>query len=141
LRRQIDENLESLGLDALDLVNVRLGNADGLQPGSIAEPFETLVELQRQGVIRHLGVSNATVEQIAEAVAIAPIVCAQNMYNLAHRGDDSLIDRLAAEGVAYVPLAPLAAASSCAHLLRRIGGERRFLAACIELEPPPGHND
>ncbi|GAA3164567.1 aldo/keto reductase family oxidoreductase [Planomonospora alba] len=107
LRRQVEENLESLGLETLDLVNLRLGDAAGPQAGSIAEAFETLAGLQRQGVIRHLGVSNATAEQIAEARSIAPIVCVQNMYNLAHRHDDELIDRLAAEGIAYVPFFPL----------------------------------
>ncbi|XVQ90108.1 aldo/keto reductase family oxidoreductase [Microbispora siamensis] len=107
LRRAVHENLETLGLEVLDLVNLRLGNAQGPQPGSLAEPFETLVELQRQGLIRHLGVSNATAEQVAEARAIAPIVCVQNMYNLAYRQDDELIDELAEEGIAYVPFFPL----------------------------------
>jgi aryl-alcohol dehydrogenase-like predicted oxidoreductase len=107
LRRFVYENLEDLGLEVLDLVNLRLGNAEGPQPGSLAEPFETLVELQRHGLIRHLGVSNATAEQVAEAQAIAPIVCVQNMYNLAYRQDDELIDMLAEEGIAYVPFFPL----------------------------------
>ncbi|WP_151772455.1 aldo/keto reductase family oxidoreductase [Streptomyces abyssomicinicus] len=107
LRRQVHDNLTSLGLDVLDLVNLRLGDAEGPRPGSPAEAFETLVELQRQGLIRHLGVSNATEEQVAEARSIAPIVCVQNMYNLAHRHDDKLIDRLATDGVAYVPFFPL----------------------------------
>ncbi|MFD4555332.1 aldo/keto reductase family oxidoreductase [Streptomyces sp. NPDC058469] len=107
LRRQVHDNLKSLRLDVLDLVNLRLGNAEGPQPGSLAEAFETLVELQQQGLIRHLGVSNATEEQVTEAQSIAPIVCVQNMYNLAHRHDDKLIDRLATEGVAYVPFFPL----------------------------------
>jgi pyridoxine 4-dehydrogenase len=107
LRRSVTENLENLGLEVLDLVNLRLGNAQGPQPGSLAEPLETLVELQQQGLIRHLGVSNATAEQVAEAQAIAPIVCVQNMYNLAWRQDDALIDQLAAEGIAYVPFFPL----------------------------------
>ncbi|MDH6122199.1 pyridoxine 4-dehydrogenase [Kitasatospora sp. GAS204A] len=107
LRRSVHENLEALGLEVLDLVNLRIGNAQGPQPGSLAEPFETLVELQRQGLIRHLGVSNATAQQVAEAQAIAPIVCVQNLYNLAYRQDDELIDRLAAAGVAYVPFFPL----------------------------------
>ncbi|WP_416982304.1 aldo/keto reductase family oxidoreductase [Streptomyces sp. T028] len=107
LRSQVHENLKSLGLDVLDLVNLRIGNAEGPQPGSLAEAFETLVELQQQGLIRHLGVSNATEEQVSEAQSIAPIVCVQNMYNLAHRHDDKLIDRLAADGVAYVPFFPL----------------------------------
>ncbi|MEU5628495.1 aldo/keto reductase family oxidoreductase [Streptomyces tendae] len=107
LRRAVHENLEDLRLDALEVVNLRLGDAQGPRPGSLAEPFETLVELQRQGLIRHLGVSNATAEQVAEAQAIAPIVCVQNMYNLAHRQDDELIDELAAKNIAYVPFFPL----------------------------------
>ncbi|PNG93620.1 aldo/keto reductase family oxidoreductase [Streptomyces malaysiensis] len=107
LRRAVHENLEDLGLDSLDVVNLRLGDAQGPRSGSLAEPFETLVELQRQGLIRHLGVSNATAEQVAEARAIAPIVCVQNMYNLAHRQDDELIDDLADKGIAYVPFFPL----------------------------------
>ncbi|SUE16424.1 aldo/keto reductase [Rhodococcus gordoniae] len=107
LRRQVHDNLESLRLDVLDLVDLRLGNAEGPRPGSLAEAFETLVELQQQGLIRHLGISNATEEQVAEAQSIAPIVCVQNMYNLAHRHDDKLIDRLATDGVAYVPFFPL----------------------------------
>lgn len=107
LRRAVHENLEDLGLDSLDVVNLRLGNAQGPQPGSLAEPFETLVELQQQGLIRHLGVSNATAEQVAEAQTIAPIVCVQNMYNLAYRQDDELIDELADKGIAYVPFFPL----------------------------------
>ncbi|SCG53254.1 aldo/keto reductase family oxidoreductase [Micromonospora zamorensis] len=107
LRRSVHENLETLGLDVLDLVNLRLGDAAGPQPGSVAEAFETLAGLQQQGLIRHLGVSNATPEQVAEAQAIAPIVCVQNMYNLAHRQDDELIDALAEQGVAYVPFFPL----------------------------------
>jgi aryl-alcohol dehydrogenase-like predicted oxidoreductase len=107
LRRSVGENLEDLGLEVLDVVNLRLGNAQGPQPGSIAEPYKALVELQQQGLIRHLGVSNATAEQVAEAQAIAPIVCVQNMYNLAYRHDDKLIDQLAEQGIAYVPFFPL----------------------------------
>ncbi len=107
LRRAVHDNLETLGVDTLDLVNLRLGDATGPRPGSLATAYETLVELQRQGLIRHLGLSNATPEQIAEAETIAPFVCVQNLYNLAHRQDDALIDRLAARGVAYVPYFPL----------------------------------
>jgi pyridoxine 4-dehydrogenase len=107
LRRSVRDNLANLGLDVLDLVNLRLGNAEGPQPGSVAEAFETLAELRQQGLIRHLGVSNATAEQVAEAQSIAPIVCVQNMYNIAHRHDDELIDRLASEEIAYVPFFPL----------------------------------
>jgi aryl-alcohol dehydrogenase-like predicted oxidoreductase len=107
VRRSVHENLEALGLEVLDLVNLRLGDAQGPRPGSLAEPFDTLAELQRQGLIRHLGVSNATAEQVAEAQSIAPIVCVQNMYNLAHRHDDELVDQLAEQGIAYVPFFPL----------------------------------
>ncbi|MFF3856204.1 aldo/keto reductase family oxidoreductase [Micromonospora sp. NPDC002575] len=107
LRRSVHENLDNLGLDVLDLVNLRLGDAAGPRPGPVAEAFETLVALQQQGLIRHLGLSNATPEQVAEARAIAPIVCVQNMYNLAHRQDDALVDALAGQGVAYVPFFPL----------------------------------
>ncbi|MEV1002866.1 aldo/keto reductase family oxidoreductase [Nonomuraea sp. NPDC050202] len=107
VRRSVHENLEALGLEVLDLVNLRLGDAQGPRPGSLAEPFETLAELQRQGLIRHLGVSNATAEQVAEAQSIASIVCVQNMYNLAHRHDDELVDQLAEQGIAYVPFFPL----------------------------------
>ncbi|MDQ2587900.1 aldo/keto reductase family oxidoreductase [Saccharothrix yanglingensis] len=107
LRRAVHEDLETLGVDRLDLVNLRLGDARGTQPGSPAEAFGTLVELQQQGLIRHLGVSNATADQVAEALAIAPVACVQNMYNLAHRHDDALIDDLAGKGIAYVPFFPL----------------------------------
>jgi aryl-alcohol dehydrogenase-like predicted oxidoreductase len=107
LRRAVHDNLEHLGLDVLDVVNLRLGNAAGREAGSIAEPFGALVELRRQGLVRHLGLSNATAEQVAEAQTIAPIVCVQNHYNLAHREDDELVDRLAEQGVAYVPYFPL----------------------------------
>lgn len=107
LRRQVHDNLTSLGVDVLDVVNLRLGDAEGPRPGPLAEAFETLAELRRQGLIRHLGVSNATAEQVAEAQAIAPIACVQNLYNLAHRHDDDLIDHLATTGVAYVPFFPL----------------------------------
>ncbi|MEV0422672.1 aldo/keto reductase family oxidoreductase [Streptosporangium canum] len=107
LRKQVHENLDSLGVQTLDLVNMRMGDAQGPRPGSIAEAFETLVDLQREGLIRHIGVSNVTAEQVVEARGIAPIVCVQNMYNLAHRHDDDLVDQLAADGVAYVPFFPL----------------------------------
>ncbi|GAA4659572.1 oxidoreductase [Arthrobacter cryoconiti] len=107
LRKQIGENLESLGLNTLGLVNLRLGNAEGTVAGSIAESFQALVDMQEQGLIRHLGVSNATPEQVAEAMDIAPIVSVQNMYNLAFRQDDELIDLLNTQGIAYVPFFPL----------------------------------
>lgn len=107
LRQAVHDNLEHLGLDALDVVNLRVGEFQTPTPGSIAEPFTVLAQLQQDGLIRHLGLSTATAEQIAEAQSIAPIVCVQNFYNLAHRADDQLIDSLAAQGIAYVPYFPL----------------------------------
>ncbi|MCA0154772.1 aldo/keto reductase family oxidoreductase [Tsukamurella sp. M9C] len=107
LRRAVDENLERLGLDAIDVVNLRVGDFDTPSAGSIAEPFTVLAELKQQGLIRHLGVSTVTAEQVAEAQSIAPVACVQNFYNIAHRVDDELVDSLAAQGIAYVPYFPL----------------------------------
>jgi aryl-alcohol dehydrogenase-like predicted oxidoreductase len=107
LRRAVYDNMERLGLDVLDVVNLRVGGQDRSTPGSIAEPFTALAELRQEGLIRHLGVSTVSAEQIVEAQDIAPVVCVQNFYNVAHRDDDDLIDSLAAQGVAYVPYFPL----------------------------------
>jgi len=110
LRQAVRDNLINLGLDALDVVNLRVGGGhDGHspEPGSIAEPFTALAQLQGEGLIKHLGISTVSAEQVAEAQSIAPIVCVQNLYNLAHRDDDDLIDSLAAQGIAYVPYFPL----------------------------------
>jgi aryl-alcohol dehydrogenase-like predicted oxidoreductase len=107
LRQAVLENLENLGVEALDVVNLRVGGLDAPTPGSIAEPFTALVEMQQQGLIKHLGISTVTAEQIAEAQSIAPIVCVQNFYNIAHRVDDALVDLLAEQGIAYVPYFPL----------------------------------
>jgi pyridoxine 4-dehydrogenase len=107
LRQAVYDNLDNLGLDALDVVNLRVGGFDSPTPGSIAEPFTVLAQLQQEGLIKHLGLSTVTAEQIAEAQSIAPIVCVQNFYNLAHRVDDNLIDSLSAQGIAYVPYFPL----------------------------------
>lgn len=102
------DNLRHLGLDAIDIVNYRvMGSGHGPAEGSIEEPITALADLQRQGLIRHIGLSNATATQIAEAQSIAPVVCVQNQYNLAHREDDTLIDDLARQGIAYVPFFPL----------------------------------
>src|SRR5947209_3474113 len=92
---------------ALAVVNLRVGGLDVAEPGSIAEPFSVLAEMQQKGLIKHLGVSTVNAEQVAEAQSIAPIVCVQNFYNIAHRQDDSLIDSLAEQGIAYVPYFPL----------------------------------
>ena len=107
LRQAVYDNLDNLGLDALDVVNLRVGGLDSPTPGSIAEPFSVLAQLQQEGLIKHLGISTVTAEQVAEVQSIAPIVCVQNFYNLAHRVDDELIDALAAQGIAYVPYFPL----------------------------------
>src|SRR3984893_10620737 len=107
LRQAVRDNLTNLGLGALDVVNLRVGGLDAPEPGSIAEPFSVLVEMQQEGLIKHLGVSTVSAAQIAEAQSIAPIVCVQNFYNSAHRQDDSLIDSLAEQGIAYVPYFPL----------------------------------
>jgi pyridoxine 4-dehydrogenase len=111
LVQAVHDNLTNLGLDAIEVVNYRhMGSGDGgvnVVPGSIARQFETLAELQQQGLIRHLGLSNVNAEQVAEAQTIAPVVCVQNLYNLAHRVDDGLIDSLAAQGIAFVPYFPL----------------------------------
>jgi pyridoxine 4-dehydrogenase len=107
LRQAVHENLENLGLDALDAVNLRLGGFDAPEPGSLTQPFTALAEMQQEGLIKHLGLSTVTPEQIAEAQSIAPIVCVQNHYNIAHRVDDRLIDSLAEQGIAYVPYFPL----------------------------------
>ncbi|MEO9130417.1 MAG: aldo/keto reductase family oxidoreductase [Sphingomonas sp.] len=107
LASAVHDNLRNLGVDALDVVNLRVGGIHGPSEGSIAAQFATLAELQRQGLIRSLGVSNVTSPQIAEARGIAEVVCVQNLYNLAHRHDDALIDELAGQGIAYVPFFPL----------------------------------
>jgi aryl-alcohol dehydrogenase-like predicted oxidoreductase len=107
LRAQVEENLRDLGLDAMDVVNLRNPGQRGPQPGSIAGPFTALAELRQEGLIRHLGLSNVTAGQVAEAQSIAPVACVQNHYNLASRGDDDLIGSLAAQGIAYVPFFPL----------------------------------
>jgi pyridoxine 4-dehydrogenase len=107
LRQAVEDNLRNLGLDVLDVVNLRLGGLDSPEPGSLAEPFTALAQMQQEGLIKHLGLSTVSAEQVAEAQSIAPIVCVQNFYNVAHRKDDELIDSLSAEEIAYVPYFPL----------------------------------
>jgi aryl-alcohol dehydrogenase-like predicted oxidoreductase len=107
LRQAVHDNLDHLGVDVLDVVNLRLpGFAEPVER-SLAEPFEALVAMQDEGLIRHLGISNVTTQMFAVAQAIGRVVCVQNHYNLVHRADDPLIDALAREGVAYVPFFPL----------------------------------
>jgi aryl-alcohol dehydrogenase-like predicted oxidoreductase len=104
----VHDNLRNLGLDALDIVNYRaMGSIHGPKEGSIAEQVSVLADLRRQGLLRHIGLSNVTAAQIAEARAITNIVCVQNNYNLANRADDALIDELTRQGIAYVPFFPL----------------------------------
>lgn len=103
----VHDNLRNLGLDALDIVNLRVGGIMEPHEESIEEPLTVLVELERQGLIRHIGLSNVTPRQLSEAQAITGIVCVQNFYNVARRTDDAFIDDLAARGIAYVPFFPL----------------------------------
>jgi aryl-alcohol dehydrogenase-like predicted oxidoreductase len=108
LEAGLRDNLRNLGVEAVYAANLRvMGSIHAPSEGSIARQFERLAELQRQGLVRHLGLSNVTRSQVEEAVAIAPVICVQNHYNLVHRDDDALIDWLAGEGIAYVPFFPL----------------------------------
>jgi pyridoxine 4-dehydrogenase len=108
LASAVHDNLRNLGLDVLEVVNLRfMGNVHGPAEGSIEAPLTVLADLQRQGLVRHIGLSNITSAQIAEGRRICDIVCVQNHYNVAHRDDDALIDELAAAGIAYVPFFPL----------------------------------
>lgn len=127
LKRGVEDNLTNLGIDQLFAANLRvMGAIHEPSEGSIAEQFGVLADLQRQGMIRHLGISNATATQIREAQDIAPVMCVQNHYNLAHRHDDALIDSLAEQGIAYVPFFPLGGFSplqsdTLSHVAARIG--------------------
>jgi aryl-alcohol dehydrogenase-like predicted oxidoreductase len=103
----VHDNLRNLSLDALDVVNLRVGGMMEPSEGSIEEPLTVLAELKREGLIRHIGLSNVTPKQLAEAQTITAIVCVQNFYNVAHRKDDAFIDDLASQGIAYVPFFPL----------------------------------
>jgi pyridoxine 4-dehydrogenase len=103
----VHDNLRNLGVQTLDVVNLRVGGITEPSEGSIEKPLSVLVELKRQGLIRHIGLSNVTPKQLAEAQSITEIVCVQNFYNVAHRNDDAFIDDLAAQGIAYVPFFPL----------------------------------
>ncbi|MBO9498609.1 MAG: aldo/keto reductase family oxidoreductase [Novosphingobium sp.] len=108
LRSAVEDNLRHLGLEAMEVVNLRImGDVHAPSEGSIAPLVEVAAELRREGLVRHVGLSNVTAAQVAEARTICPIVCVQNQYNLAHRSDDALVDELAALGIAYVPFFPL----------------------------------
>lgn len=108
LTQAVHDNLRNLGLDVLDVVNLRcMFDAHGPAEGSLEEPLSVLAELQQQGLVRHIGLSNVTSAQVAQGQKICEIVCVQNNYNLVHRDDDALIDELAGKGIAYVPFFPL----------------------------------
>jgi pyridoxine 4-dehydrogenase len=110
LRQAVQDNLTNLGVDVLDIVNFRIHDgvdASSTSTNSIEKPFKVMAAMQQEGLIKHLGISNATQEQLAEAQSIAKVVCVQNMYNIANRKDDAMIDVLATQGIAYVPFFPL----------------------------------
>ncbi|MGO1051465.1 oxidoreductase [Crossiella sp. CA198] len=139
---QVHDNLRNLGVDVLDVVNLRVGASAGPVPGSIAEAFTAVAQLQEKGLIRHLGVSSVTPEQLDEARAIAPVVCVQNQYNIAHRVDDALVDRCAELGIAYVPFFPLGGFSPLQsqvldQVAARVGASARQVALAWLLRRSP----
>jgi pyridoxine 4-dehydrogenase len=139
----VHDNLRHLGLDALDIVNYRaMGSIHGPKEGSIAEQVTVLADLKRKGLIRHIGLSNVTAAQVAEAQAITDVVCVQNNYNLAHREDDALIDDLARRGIAYVPFFPLGGftslqSSTLSDVARRLGATPMQVALAWLLHRSP----
>ncbi|SJM33349.1 aldo/keto reductase family oxidoreductase [Mesorhizobium delmotii] len=143
LTQAVHDNLRNLGLDVLDVVNLRIMfDAHGPSEGSIEAPFTVLAELQRQGLVSHIGLSNVTSAQIEEARRIARIVCVQNQYNLAHRGDDASIDKLACDGIAYVPFFPLGGfnplqSSSLSGVAQRLGATPMQVALAWLLRRAP----
>ena len=143
LARAVETNLVNLGLEALDVVNLRLMfDVHGPAEGSLAAPLKAIADLQRQGLVRHIGLSNITPAQFEEARDIAEIVGVQNHYNLAHRGDDVLIDMLATEGVAYVPFFPLGGfnplqSSALSHVAERLSATPMQVALAWLLQRAP----
>ena len=145
LREQVHSNLRNLKLDALDVVNLRVGGgSDGHSPvpGSIAERFAVLAGLRDQGLIRHLGLSTVDADQLAEAQAIAPVVCVQNFYNLARRDDDALVELTARQGIAYVPYFPLGGftplqSDALASAAARLGASQQAVALAWLLRRSP----
>jgi aryl-alcohol dehydrogenase-like predicted oxidoreductase len=139
----VHDNLRNLGLDALDIVNYRaMGSIHGPKEGSIAEQVTVLADLKRKGLIRHIGLSNVTAAQVAEAQAITDVVCVQNNYNLAHREDDALIDDLARRGIAHVPFFPLGGftplqSSTLSDVARRLGATPMQVALAWLLHRSP----
>jgi len=143
LTRAVHDNLRNLGVDVLDVVNLRvMGNVHEPSEGSIEEQFTALAELQRQGLIRHLGLSNATSAQVAQAQRIAEVVCVQNHYNLVHRNDDALIDELGKKSIAYVPFFPLGGftplqSETLSSVARRVGATAMQVALAWLLARAP----
>ncbi|MER9465855.1 aldo/keto reductase family oxidoreductase [Mesorhizobium sp. M0074] len=143
LTQAVHDNLHNLGLDVLEVVNLRvMFDAHGPAEGSIEAPLATLAELQRQGLVRHIGLSNVTAAQIAEGRRMCRIVCVQNQYNLAHRGDDASIDDLARDGTAYVPFFPLGGfnplqSSTLSKVAARLGATPMQLALAWLLRRAP----
>jgi pyridoxine 4-dehydrogenase len=139
----VHDNLRNLGLDALEIVNYRaVGSIHGPKEGSIAEQVTVLADLKRKGLIHHIGLSNVTAAQVAEAQAITDVVCVQNNYNLAHREDDALIDDLARGGIAYVPFFPLGGftplqSSTLSDVARRLGATPMQVALAWLLHRSP----
>jgi aryl-alcohol dehydrogenase-like predicted oxidoreductase len=139
----VHDNLRNLGLEAIDIVNYRMmGSGHGTEEGSIAEQVTALADLKREGLIRHIGLSNVTPTQIAEAQTITPIVCVQNHYNLAYRVDDELIDDLARQGIAYVPFFPLGGftplqSSTLSSVAERLGANPMQVASAWLLQRSP----
>jgi aryl-alcohol dehydrogenase-like predicted oxidoreductase len=141
LKAQVRENLARLGVDVLDAVNLRL-SAHGTGEESVAEPFGALAELRKDGLIRHLGLSEATDAQLTEAQAIAPVITVQNLYNLADRHDDAMVDRCAAEGIAYAAYFPLGGftplqSATLSDVARRLGASAQQVALAWLLQRSP----
>ncbi|MBN8840072.1 MAG: aldo/keto reductase family oxidoreductase [Sphingomonadales bacterium] len=143
LKQAVHDNLRNLGVDTLDVVNLRvMGAIHHPTEGTIAAQFAALAELQAEGLIRHLGLSNATLAQVEEAEAIAPVVCVQNHYNLVQRGDEPLIAALAAKGIAYVPFFPLGGftplqSSTLSDVAHRLGATPMQVALAWLLQRAP----
>jgi pyridoxine 4-dehydrogenase len=145
LRAQVDSNLRTLGVDVLDVVNLRVGGGpDGHSPvaGSLAEPFGALAQMRQEGLIKHLGVSVVDEQQVREAQSIAPIVTVQNWYNVAHRGDEKLIASLAEQGISYVPFWPLGGfnplqSDTLDRVARRLGASSKAVALAWLLHQSP----
>jgi aryl-alcohol dehydrogenase-like predicted oxidoreductase len=143
ITQAVHDNLRNLGLDVLDVVNFRgMYDVHGPAEGSIEAPLAVLAELQRQGLVRHIGLSNVTPAQIAEGRRICEIVCVQNHYNLAHRADDALIDRLASDGIPYVPFFPLGGfsplqSSTLSAVAQRLGATPMQVALAWLLQRAP----